>query len=307
MSLYGRLTVTPASWDQWGGGWCSCCCCGDGSGGAPQTLADLVENLNALPKNSDLLLSFEPYGGNSDSGDEGEPTGVEATVPTDYVFNGYFSKRTARVTVQARPTRVAYGGATQLIGMVRSSEDVKVSIYRQNVDAATPVFVRKVNATAKRGYAYFRAVVSGLTKNAELIARTEATANELPGSASAGVKVSAQIWLSGASRLTVHVRPGDASGTAKLQLNKSGRWVSFKTVNIKNGEGSTEPAQGHAHAARQVLGQRSLRRHDLAVVHDHRQVSPGGRRWLFRPPAAAPSFAPGSRGPRRRLPRPPVG
>ena len=25
MSLYGRLTVTPASWDQWGGGWCSCC------------------------------------------------------------------------------------------------------------------------------------------------------------------------------------------------------------------------------------------------------------------------------------------
>ena len=33
MSLYGRLTVTPASWDQWGGGWCCCCRCGDGGGG----------------------------------------------------------------------------------------------------------------------------------------------------------------------------------------------------------------------------------------------------------------------------------
>ena len=246
MSLYGRLTVTPASWNQWGGGWCCCCCCcydGGSGGGAPRTLADLVEGLNAQPKNSDLLLSFEPYGGSYDS-DEGEPTGVETTVPTNYVFDSYFSKRTARVTVQARPTKVAYGGATQLIGMVRSSKDLQVSIYRQNVDAATPVFVGKVKATAKRGYAYFRKVVPGLTKNAELIARTEATANELPGSASADVKVSAQIWLSGASKLTVHVRPGDASGTAKLQLNKNGRWVSFKTVSITSGEGTTSLPKG---------------------------------------------------------------
>ncbi len=246
MSLYGRLTVTPASWDQWGGGWCSCCGCGDGDGGggAPRTLADVVESLNAQPKNSDLLVSFEPNGGSSDSGDEGEPTGVEVTVPTSYVFDSYFSKRTAQVMVQARPAKVAYGGATQLIGMVRSSKDLQVSIYRQNVDAAAPVLVGKVKATAKRGYAYFRKVVPGLTKNAELIARTEATANELPGSASADVKVSAQIWLSGASKLTVHVRPGDASGTAKLQLNKSGRWVSYKTVKIKDGEGATSLPKG---------------------------------------------------------------
>jgi hypothetical protein len=244
MSLYGRLTITPASWNQWGGGWCCCCCCCDGGGsGAPQTLADMVESLNEQPKNSDLLLSYEPYGGSYDS-DEGEPTGVEVTVPTSYVFDSYFSKRTARVMVQARPAKVAYGGATQLIGMVRSSKDLQVSIYRQNVDAATPVFVGKVKATAKRGYAYFKKVVPGLTKNAELIARTEATANELPGSASADVKVSAQIWLSGASKLTVHVRPADASGTAKLQLNKSGRWVSYKTVKIKSGEGSTSLPKG---------------------------------------------------------------
>ena len=245
MSLYGRLSVTPASWDQWGGGWCSSCCCGvSGGGGAPLTLADVVKSLNEQPKNSDLLLSYEPSGGTSDSGDEGEPTGVEATVPTDYVFDSYFSQRTARVTVQARPAKVAYGGATQLIGMVRSSEDLQVSIYRQNVDAATPVFVGKVKATAERGYAYFRKVVPGLTKNAELIARTEATANELPGSASADVRVSARIWLSGASKLTIHVRPSDASGTAKLQLSKSGRWVSFKTVKIKDGEGATSLPNG---------------------------------------------------------------
>jgi hypothetical protein len=247
MSLYGRLTVTPASWDQWGGGWCCCCRCGDGGGGgggAPRMLADLVENLNALPKNSDLLLSFEPYGSSSDSGDEGEETGVETTVPTDYIFNSYFSKRTARVMVEAQPAKVPYGGATQVMGMVRSSEDVQVSIYRQNVDAATAVFVGKVKATAKRGYASFRKVVPGLTKNAEIIARTEATANELPGGASADVKVSARIWLSGTSRLTVHVKPGDASGTARLQLNKNGRWVSFRTVRIKSGEGTTGLPKG---------------------------------------------------------------
>jgi hypothetical protein len=246
MSLYGRLSVMPASWNQWGGGWCCCCCCSydGGVGGAPRTLADVVESLNEQPKNSDLLLSFEPYGSSSDSGDEGEPTGVETTVPTNYVFDSYFSKRTARVMVQARPAKVPYGGATQLIGTVRSSKDIQVSIYRQNVDAATPVFVGKVKATAKRGYASFRKVVPGLMKNAELIARTEATENELPGSASAAVKVSARLWLSGTSRLAVHVRPGDASGTAKLQLNKSGRWVSYKTVKINNGEGSTSLPKG---------------------------------------------------------------
>lgn len=245
MSLYGRLTVTPASWNQWGGGWCCCCCCYDGGGsGAPQTLADVVESLNEQPKNSDLLLSFEPYGRSSDSDEEGEETGVETTVPTDYIFNSYFSKQTARVMVAAQPTKVAYGGATRLVGTVRSSEDIQVSIYRQNVDAAAPVFVGKVTATAKRGYASFSKVVTGLTKNAELIARTEATENALPGSASADVKVSAKIWLSGTSRLTVHVKPGAASGTAKLQLNKNGRWVSFRTVKIKSGEGTTSLPKG---------------------------------------------------------------
>ncbi len=244
MPLYGRLTVTPASWDQWGGGWCSSCCCDDGGSGPPQTLAEIVEQINALPRNSDLLVSYEPNGGESDSPDEDEETGVQTTVPTDYVFNSYFSKNTARVMVQAHPTKVGYGGAAQLIGMVRSSEDVEVSIYRKYVDAVSPVLVDTVKAKVKRGYAHFRAVVPGLKKNAALIARTEATENELPGSGTANVKVSAKLWLSGTSRLAVHVRPGDAGGTAKLQRKTSGRWVNYKTVKIKNGQGATRLPKG---------------------------------------------------------------
>ena len=247
MSLYGRFTVTPASWDQWGGGWCSCCSFdtgGIGTGGAPQKLADVVESLNALPRNNDLLVSYEPNGSSSDSGDEGGTTGVEVIVPTDYVFDSYFSQTTARITVQAQPKKVAYRGAVHLTGMVRGSEDVDVSIYRQNVDSATPVLVDTVKATARRGNAYFQAVVPGLRKNATLIARTEATEAALPGSASTDVKVRAKLWLSGTSRLTVHVRPGDASGTARLQRSKSGRWVDYRTVKIKAGKGSTRLPKG---------------------------------------------------------------
>ncbi len=244
MSLYGRLTVTPASWDQWGGGWCSCCSLDTGGGGAPRTLAEVVESLNALPKNSDLLISYEPNGGESDGADEGAATGVEVLVPTDYVFDSYFSQTTARITVRARPRKVAYGGAALLAGSVRSSEDVDVRIYRQYVDSATPVLVDTVTATAKGGDASFQAIVPRLKKNATLIARTDATEATLPGSASASVKVSAKLWLSGTSRLTIHVRPGAASGTAKLQRKRSGSWMNYKTVKIKNGEGSTSLPKG---------------------------------------------------------------
>jgi hypothetical protein len=248
MPLYGRLSVAPANWIPWEEDWLGGSLdteAGDAET-APQTLADVVESLNALPKNSDLLVTYTPYASESEGEEEEEEeaTGVEATVPTDYVFDGSFSQRTAQVVVQARPQKVAYGGATQLHGMVRSSESVDVSIYRQSVDSATAVLVDTVTATAEGGYAYFHAIVPGLKKNSALIARAEATDDALPGSASVNVKVSAKVWLSGASRLAVHVRPGDASGTARLQRRTDGRWADYKTVKVKSGEGYTSLPRG---------------------------------------------------------------
>jgi hypothetical protein len=87
-------------------------------------------------------------------------------------------------------------------------------------------------------------VVPGLKKNATLIARTGATDGTLPGSASVSVKVVAKVWLSGSSRLAVHVRPGEADGTARLQKKRGGVWTAYKTVKITDGEGFTALPRG---------------------------------------------------------------
>ena len=66
----------------------------------------------------------------------------------------------------------------------------------------------------------------------------------LPGSASAAVKVSPRIWLSGGARLAVHVRPGEADGTALLQRKSGGVWKDYRTVKIVDGEGFTSLPKG---------------------------------------------------------------
>ncbi len=246
--LYGRLTVTPATWDQWGGSWCSDSCCEfDGASptdGPPQTLEDVVDELNALPQNSDLVVSYLPRGSGEDSDSPEESAEIAATIPTDYVFDSYFTATTASVLLRAQPGKVPYGGAVQVVGMVESAGDVSVGIYRQNADADEAVLVQTVTAVASQGAATFQAVVPGLKKNARIIARTGPVEGSLPGSASAPVKVSARVWLSGTDPLVVHVRPSAAAGKTRLQRRSGGRWVDFKTVNVKDGKGAVRLPKG---------------------------------------------------------------
>ena len=237
--LYGRLVVQPASWEgeEWD----------DGSAvdsTPPRTLAELADELNGTPMNSDLIVSYLPGG---DEGDEGEPSAaasIAATIPTDYVFNSYYSASTARVMIEAQPRRVAYGGAVQVTGFVDASSETTVDIYRRYADSDTAVRVATTTATPVDGMASFAAVVPGLKKNATLVARTHPIDGTLPGSASVSVKVVAKVWLSGSSRLAIHVRPGEADGTARLQKKRGGVWTAYKTVKITDGEGFTALPRG---------------------------------------------------------------
>ena len=159
--------------------------------------------------------------------------------------------------------------------MVRSSDGFDVSIYRQSVDSATAVLVDTVTATAEGGYAYFRAIVPGLKKNAALIARTEATDDALPGSASVDVKVSAKMWLSGSVPAR---RPRQAGRRQRhgqsCSGGRSGRWADYKTVKVKSGEGYTSLPKGTHTLRVKFSGSTSVRRGDLAHVHDHGEVRP---------------------------------
>ena len=135
--LSGMLTVLPGSWSG-----------GDGSesfamqpagarSSAPQTLADLVADLNEMPHNSDLVLSYS-------AGDDGETPGdaISVTVPTDYVFSDVYQAPITFVQLRASSRTVDYGAPVVVSGFVASADDVPVAIYRQDADKADPVLSR---------------------------------------------------------------------------------------------------------------------------------------------------------------------
>lgn len=238
--LQGRLTVVPGAW---GGGDC-CCCCGEEGDGPPATLADLVDGLNTLPKDSDLLVSFSAEGGDGEccEGDCGqqEPT-VSLTLPTGWVFRNSFSRQTAELRLWLRPRKVPYRGTTLAAGWVRSQDDVEVSVYRHDAgsDALLPVGQTVARADATDGYAWFELPVEDVTRNTTIVAMTGATATRLPGTATRPLTVSAWVRLGGTRQLTVRVRPGDADGTARLLRRVGDRWQRLRTVTVTDGVGTT--------------------------------------------------------------------
>jgi hypothetical protein len=196
-----------------------------------------------VPRNSDLVISYQPSDG--DGADEGDgAASIDSTVPTHQVFIGSYSAPTARVTLEARPRKAAYGGAVEVSGTVETPGDVSVAIYRRDAGSDAAVKVAKTTAVARYGIAEFEAVIPRLKKNVTLIARTGASDGMLPGSASIKVRVGARVWLSWTTRLAVHVRPGDADGTARLQRKEDGVWTGYKTVKIVDGEGFTRLPKG---------------------------------------------------------------
>ena len=82
-------------------------------------------------------------------------------------------------------------------------------------------------------------------KNATLIARVAPSDGTLPGSASAGVKVSPRIWSSGGASLG---RPRAAGRRRRLGASSSAAaaalWKDYKTVKIVDGEGFTSLPKG---------------------------------------------------------------
>jgi len=243
--LQGVLSVAPAAWG--GGGCCSCCCEGEETG-PPRTLAEVVESLNALPKNSDLLLTFSPGGAeggggeerSGDSCEEAEP-GVTVTVPTGLVFRNAVSQATAELRLSLHPRRVPYGGLTLAEGCVAGSEDVGVTLYRQDAGSDALVQVGRAVAVADplAGCATFSLPIAGLKRNATVVAMVDATATRLPGTATRPLTVSAWVRLAGDRRLAVRVRPGDADGTAVLLRRVGDRWQRFRTVAVTDGAGTT--------------------------------------------------------------------
>jgi hypothetical protein len=214
---------------------------------APQTLAELVDSLNAAPHNSDLVVTYSAGGGDVVPvavGDAAGTTGdISVTVPTDYVFSDDFSASPTSVELKSRQRTVEYGGSVAVSGSVVTAGDVPVRIYRQDAGADAPVLVDTVTAHADQGIATFSAVVPRMRRNATVLAVASAGDGTLTGRAGVRVAVRALVRISGGAPLSIQVRPA-TSGRVSLQREVGGRWVAFRTVRITDGRGRVKLPKG---------------------------------------------------------------
>lgn len=239
----GSLIVTPSSWDDWDGDWY------EFDGSPPQTLAELVDELNAGSSNSDLTVTFEPDFAR-------EPVTVEARLATPCVFGNEFWGETARVRVAADRTTVPFGGSVRLSGAVEAvNGEVVLDVLRRDAGRTGETFVKTITAWGDGGAARFAARVSDLRRNTRIIVRTHPTGDYLAGNGVVSVKVRAAVGLSAKPlttgvRLTVKVRPLAAGGTVLLEKLRDGRWVVIRRAPRAPSESVTFRVGGGTHVLR---------------------------------------------------------
>jgi hypothetical protein len=233
VSSSGVIWVTPASWSGWywdewyWDDWDEY----DFDGSPPQTLAELVDELNASPPNSDLHVTFEPDYCADDS-----CALISARLATSHVFNNEFGGETARIYVAADRTTVPFAGGVTLSGMVAAGEgEIKLDILRLDAGRTEETFVKTITVYSRGGGVRFSTKVGDLRRNTKLIVRSHPTANYLPGNGAVSVKVRAAVSLSATlladgARMTVKVKPAAAVGTVLLEKYKDGRWVVIRSV-----------------------------------------------------------------------------
>ncbi len=219
----GSVIVSPSSWEDWDGDWY------EFDGSPPQTLAGLVDELNAGPANSDLTVTFEPDFVT-------EPVTVEARLATPCVFGNEFWGETARVRLAADRTTVPFGGSVRLSGAVEAGNgEVLLDVLRRDAGRTGETFVKTITAWGDGGAARFATRVSDLRRTTRIIVRTHPTADYLTGNGVVSVKVRAAVGLSAeplttGARLTVTVRPSAATGTVLVERLRDGRWVVIRSA-----------------------------------------------------------------------------
>jgi hypothetical protein len=228
----GTLMITPGMWYGW---YDDCCDDYDYWYGVdaspPQTLAELVEELNDHSPNSDLLVQFRP---DYSLVEEYEP--IEARLSTDHVFSNEYYGHTARVAVSADRTVVPFGGGVTLKGYIYAGEgEVKVEILRRDAGRTEEIPVKTFTLYSEGYRVAYTTKVGDLRRNTKLIVRAHPTSGMLTANGTVGVKVRAAVSLraevlSSSAKLTVRVKPAAATGTVLLEKYVDGRWAVIRSA-----------------------------------------------------------------------------
>jgi hypothetical protein len=160
--LDGILVVAPAAQPR-----------GDeeepGEGGVEprQTVAEIVDSLNAAPRNDELEVTFVPDAAPWGPDPTGGGASVSSTAATGYVVSGSVGKPTPMLSIRARPARVYRHHRTTLSGEFFAADgETSVRIYRRYRGESTWVRVATRPVSVVDGLGSFTHRTSRLKKAA---------------------------------------------------------------------------------------------------------------------------------------------
>jgi hypothetical protein len=109
-----------------------------------QSVAQLVAELNDLPLNSDIVVTFRP-----ETGEGTPPPAIEAVGGTDWFVTGSLQLPTSSLRLSASPRTISYGGGTTLFGTIELvAGDTVVNIYATPKGSTARKLVATVPAEA---------------------------------------------------------------------------------------------------------------------------------------------------------------
>ena len=173
-----------------GGDWSD----GESEGGdssAPQTVADIVADLQSAPKNSDLQVVYTPDRPLVVPPPAVYPiVDVTASTPTSSVLTGYVEKSTGAMSLRA-PAVVRSGASAKVRGVIYSvAGNTTVSIYKRLAGRTKYVFAAKVPAVMDEDYqAHFSFRTGALRANTRFKAVWDGDEQSLGATASRLVRV----------------------------------------------------------------------------------------------------------------------
>jgi hypothetical protein len=197
----------------------------------PMTVADIVAEIDAMPTNNDLQITFLP--GSEGAGDAGPADGgagsvdsIAASTRLDKVVYGFSVKQTTALNLELVPRSAGYRQPVAVMGTIDAvAGDTTVALYRRAVDATTEALVDGAipvmwDADSRRGV--FATEVLGLSKNTVLTAVWGGDEQYLGATGKRTAGIMARVSL------TATVRSGGVRLAARVAPTQAGAGVTFQ-------------------------------------------------------------------------------
>ncbi|MBM3146603.1 MAG: hypothetical protein FJ000_01770, partial [Actinobacteria bacterium] len=203
------------------------------SSDSPKRLAQVVEELNELPTNADLKVTFTP--GSEDA------SAITATARTDHVVRGSVGFPVSSILLQLRPTTVGYRGTAMLHGMMSGvSTATTVELWSRAVGRSHWRLVDDripVEPDPEMGGGRFSYPLRGFRNTTDLRVVWAGDSRALGSFTEITLAVKARISLRSRTRgrkvrLSTTVTPAQAGARVRFEVRRRSGWKQLRTLRL---------------------------------------------------------------------------